>query len=168
MVGASYEKSMDELLHLIQRSNFQTVKTLAKEAGLTEEEVASQLKVWKENGTILGQPYVVNKDKLAVKKVNALIEVKIKPEAGGGYDRLANRIARFDQVISCSLFSGDYDLLLEVELDDNLGIATFVYDTLSKIGGVISTRTHFPLKTYKLNGICLTDDEDTERLPVTP
>jgi len=118
--------------------------------------------------TIRGRQWVIHNDKIPTRRIKALIEVKIKPEPGGGYDRLAHRIARFDQVISCSLFSGSYDLLLEVEVDDSLQVATFVFDTLSKIEGVISTQTHFTLKTYKMNGIDFCDEDEEERLPVSP
>ncbi len=141
---------------------------LAMQTGLSLEEVVAQIAEWKAQGVIKGRQWVINNDKVANRRVKALIEVKIKPEPGGGYDRLAHRIARFDQVISCSLFSGAYDLLIEVEVEDSLHVATFVFDTLSKIEGVISTQTHFPLKTYKLNGLHFNDEREGERLPITP
>jgi len=159
---------MEKLLRLLQRGGRQTDESLARECGLTAEEVAEKVAQWEADGVIRGYKGVIDETSLPDRMIKALIEVKIKPEAGGGYDRLANRIAKFDQVISCSLFSGQYDLLLEVEVKDSLAVATFVFDTLSKIDGVISTQTHFPLKTYKLDGICLEDEEDSERLPVTP
>ena len=145
-----------------------TADDLSQRTGLSVEEVRAQIAEWKEQGVIRGRQWVIHNDKVQNRRIKALIEVKIKPEAGGGYDRLANRIARFDQVISCSLYSGSYDLLLEVEVDDSLQVATFVFDTLSKIEGVISTQTHFTLKSYKHNGIQFEGDEDEERLPVAP
>ena len=146
-----------------------TKEELAKQTELSVEQITEQINKWKQEGVIQGRQWIINNDKNPNRRIKALIEVKIKPEAGGGYDRLANRIARFDQVISCSLYSGSYDLLLEVEVDDSLQVATFVFDTLSKIDGVISTQTHFTLKAYKMNGINFMDDEDgDERLPVTP
>jgi len=145
-----------------------TKKDLATQTGMSVEEVEAQINEWKEQGLIHGRQWVINNDAVPNRRMKALIEVKIKPEAGGGYDRLANRIARFDQVISCSLYSGSYDLLLEVEVDDALQVATFVYDTLSKLDGVISTETLFTLKSYKLNGIHFGEEDEEERLPVTP
>ncbi len=138
------------------------------QTGLSVDEVSAQVAEWKKQGVIRGRQWVIHNDKIPSRRIKALIDVKIKPEPGGGYDRLAHRIARFDQVISCSLYSGSYDLLLEVEVDDSLQVATFVFDTLSKIEGVISTQTHFTLKTYKMNGIDFCDEDEEERLPVTP
>ncbi len=97
-----------------------------------------------------------------------IIEVKLAPERGGGFDRLATRIARFDQVVSCYLMSGSYDLLLVVEGKDLVEVATFVTEKLSTMEGVLSTATHFRLKTYKENGFVFGADEDPERLPVAP
>jgi len=160
---------MEKLFRLMQSNGDLTKEELAKQTGLSVEQVTEQINKWKKEGVIQGRQWIINNDKNPNRRIKALIEVKIKPEAGGGYDRLANRIARFDQVISCSLYSGSYDLLLEVEVDDSLQVATFVFDTLSKIDGVISTQTHFTLKAYKMNGINFMDDEDgDERLPVTP
>ncbi|NIP94663.1 MAG: Lrp/AsnC family transcriptional regulator, partial [Akkermansiaceae bacterium] len=76
--------------------------------------------------------------------------------------------ARFDQVVSCYLMSGSYDLLLVVEGKDLVEVATFVTEKLSTMEGVLSTATHFRLKTYKENGFVFGADEDPERLPVAP
>lgn len=159
---------MEKLLELLEQRGLETDEEIALKCGISVDELQETIAEWKKEGVIVGQPFLLNHEKLKRASVKALIEVKIKPEAGGGYDRLANRIARFDQVISCSLFSGEYDLLIEVEVQDNLQVAQFVFDTLSKIDGVISTRTHFPLKVYKANGISMADHGDEERLPVTP
>ena len=78
--------------------------------------------------------------------------MKVTPERGGGFDRLAMRIARFDQVVSCYLASGGYDLMVVVEGSDLREVARFVSEKLSTMDGVISTATHFRLKTYKENG----------------
>lgn len=159
---------MEKLFRLMQNNGDLTKEELSKQTGISVEEITKQINKWKREGVIQGRQWIINNDKNPNRRIKALIEVKIKPEAGGGYDRLANRIARFDQVISCSLYSGSYDLLLEVEVDDSLQVATFVFDTLSKIDGVISTQTHFTLKAYKMNGINFMEDEDEERLPVSP
>ena len=97
-----------------------------------------------------------------------IIEVKLTPERDGGFDRLAARIAKFDQVLSCYLMSGSYDLLLVVEGEDLMEVARFVSEKLSTMEGVLSTATHFRLKTYKENGFAFGGDEDPERLPVAP
>ena len=100
--------------------------------------------------------------------VVGIIEVKLTPEREGGFDRLARRIARFDQVVSCYLMSGGYDLLLSVEGGDLMEVARFVSEKLSTMEGVLSTATHFRLKTYKENGFAHGGDDDPERLPVAP
>ena len=100
--------------------------------------------------------------------VTAFIEVSITPERGGGFDRLAERIARFDEVKSCWLMSGGYDLAIIVEGNHLREIARFVSDKLSTVEGVISTATRFRLKTYKQNGVLLAPPVAVERLPVTP
>ena len=94
--------------------------------------------------------------------------MKITPERGGGFDRLAARIAKFSEVQSCYLMSGGYDLLVVLEGSSLQDIATFIAEKLSTIKGVISTATRFRLKTYKENGVSLTREVKAERLAVTP
>ncbi|MEM9016486.1 MAG: Lrp/AsnC ligand binding domain-containing protein, partial [Verrucomicrobiota bacterium] len=96
------------------------------------------------------------------------IEVKLTPERDGGFDRLARRIAKFDQVSSCYLMSGSYDLAVIVEGDDLREVARFVSEKLSSLDGVLSTATHFQLKIYKQSGFLASDSHEDERLPVTP
>ena len=100
--------------------------------------------------------------------VSAFIEVKVTPERGGGFDRLAMRIARFEQVVSCYLASGGYDLMVVVEGGDLREVARFVSEKLSSMDGVLSTATHFRLKTYKENGFIFEHDATPERLAVSP
>jgi DNA-binding Lrp family transcriptional regulator len=106
--------------------------------------------------------------KLDADAVTAYIEVRITPERGGGFDRLAQRIARFQEVKSCWLMSGGYDLAIMVEGDNLRQIAHFVSEKLSTVEGVIATATRFRLKTYKQNGVLLSEPPPVERLPVTP
>jgi DNA-binding Lrp family transcriptional regulator len=111
---------------------------------------------------------VVDADAAGDDSVSAFIEVKVTPERGGGFDRLAMRIARFDQVVSCYLASGGYDLMVVVEGGDLREVARFVSEKLSSLEGVISTATHFRLKTYKENGFIFERDVTPERLAVAP
>jgi DNA-binding Lrp family transcriptional regulator len=94
--------------------------------------------------------------------------VKITPERGGGFDRLATRIAKFSEVQSCYLMSGGYDLLVVVEGDTLQDVASFISEKLSTIKGVISTATRFRLKAYKENGVALYREERPKRLAVAP
>ena len=100
--------------------------------------------------------------------MSAFIEVKIAPERGGGFDRLAMRVSRFEQVVSCYLASGGYDLMVVVEGADLREVARFVSEKLSTLEGVISTATHFRLKTYKENGFLFEHESSNERLAVAP
>ncbi len=100
--------------------------------------------------------------------MTAVIEVKITPEREGGFDRMADRIAKFDQVQSCYLMSGGYDLLVVISGRSLREVASFVSEKLSPLAGVIATATHFRLKTYKENGVLLSPGAAPERLAVTP
>jgi DNA-binding Lrp family transcriptional regulator len=100
--------------------------------------------------------------------VAAFIDVKITPERDGGFDHLARRIARFDQVTNCFLMSGGYDLAVVVEGGDLREVASFVAQKLSTMEGVVSTATHFQLKVYKKNGFMADRDPEPERLAVSP
>lgn len=159
---------MDKLLQLIKQGGRQTNEILARESGLSIAEVDAKVSAWEADNTILGYQGIIDEEKMTDKAVYAFIEVKISPVRDGGFDHLARRIAKFDQVKSCFLFSGGYDLIVEVEGVDLLEVANFVSEKLSTIEGVLSTQTHFQLKTYKLNGVVFGDTEKDERLPVTP
>jgi DNA-binding Lrp family transcriptional regulator len=93
--------------------------------------------------------------------------VRITPERDGGFDRLAKRIAKFDQVRECFLMSGGYDLAVIVEGKDLLDVANFVAEKLSTLGGVLSTATRFQLKAYKEGGFLVNPGDDEARLPVS-
>ena len=122
-----------------------------------------------ESGTILGFAAVTDISKLeGSNAVSALIEVKLTPERGGGFDRLARRIAKFDEVESCMLMSGAYDLCVLISGSSLHSVATFVAEKLSTLEGVVSTATHFQLKSYKSNGFLSGAESSGDRLPVSP
>ena len=101
--------------------------------------------------------------------MRAVIEVKLTPERGGGFNRLAERLARFDEVESCYLMSGGYDLLVFVSAPTLQKAASFVSEKLSTLGGVVSTSTHFLLRSYKEGGFLLDSGEGSnDRLNVSP
>jgi len=135
---------------------------------MPEPEIASKIKAYEHDQIILGYRTILNEERLGVEKVRAVIEVRITPERGGGFDRLAERIAKYDEVKSCYLMSGSYDLLVIVEEKNLRDVATFVSEKLATIQGVISTATHFMLKPYKESGILMRADRTEERLAVTP
>ena len=160
--------SIDPLLDLLRRKARHTPRELAELLSLGEDEVKARIAAWEEDGTIAGYQAVIDPERAGDRDVSAFIEVKLTPERGGGFDRLAMRIARFDQVTSCYLASGGYDLMVVVEGSDLREVARFVSEKLSTMDGVLSTATHFRLKTYKENGFLLEGESETQRLAVAP
>ncbi len=159
---------MDPLIRLLQANSNRSHSELAQALAITEEEVTARIIQAEKEGAILGYHAVVDRQKADNRNVTALIEMRITPEVEGGFDRLARRIAMFDQVQDCFLMSGGYDLAVTVEGKDLLDVATFVSNKLARLGGVLSTATHFQLKSYKLGGFLVNPGEDEDRLPVTP
>ena len=159
---------MDELLKLLRDDASLTSGQIAGRLGREEGEVESQIKSLEFEGVILGYRTVINEDKLEVDLVRAVIEVKITPEREGGFDRLATRIAKFDEVRSCYLMSGGYDLMVVVEGRDLKAVSSFVSEKLATIQGVISTVTHFMLKPYKEQGVLMAGEYSDEKLSVSP
>ena len=160
--------SSDPLLQLLRRKARSSDQDLADLLASDHATVAARVATWETDGTILGYHAVIDPDATGDTSVSAFIEVKVTPERGGGFDRLAMRIARFDQVVSCYLASGGYDLMVVVEGSDLREVARFVSEKLSSLDGVISTATHFRLKTYKENGFLFEREATTERLAVSP
>jgi DNA-binding Lrp family transcriptional regulator len=159
---------MDALLKLLHDNAALMPAQLAALLNLTEAEVIAKIKAHVQDRVILGYRAVLNEEKLGVDVVRAVIEVKITPERGGGFDRLAERIAKYDEVHSCYLMSGSYDLLVIVEGNTLREVATFVSEKLATIQGILSTATHFMLKPYKEQGVLMVPEQNEERLPVTP
>mgnify|MGYP005648992823 FL=1 len=159
---------MDELLKLLRDDASLTPAQIADRLNLAEAEGETKIKELETNGVILGYRAVINEEKLAVDIVRAVIEVKITPEREGGFDRLATRIARFDEVRSCYLMSGGYDLMVVVEGPDLKAVSAFVSEKLATIHGVISTVTHFMLKPYKEQGVLMGGEFSDEKMVVSP
>jgi DNA-binding Lrp family transcriptional regulator len=159
---------MEPLLKCLQDHAAFKPGQLAKMLNLSEGEVASKIKAYEGDHTILGYRAILNEDKIGLDIVRAVIEVKITPERGGGFDRLAERIAKYDEVHSCYLMSGGYDLQVVVQGRNLREVAQFVSEKLATVSGVISTATHFMLKTYKDQGMLLAVDTNEERLAVAP
>src|SRR5437667_2451538 len=159
---------MDSLLKLIRENAAWKPAELAAMLNLSESEVVARIKKYETEGVVLGYRAILNEENLGLEIVRAVIEVKITPERGGGFDRLAERIAKYSEVHSCHLMSGGYDLLVVVEGKNLREVASFVSEKLATIQGVISTATHFMLKPYKEQGVLMSHEENEERLAVTP
>jgi len=162
---------MNPVLQLLIEGGSLTTGQMATVAGLTEAEVQQHLEQLKKDKIFLGWRPVLDlsQEAAAATAVRAVIEVKITPERGGGFNRLADRLARFDEVESCYLMSGAYDLLVFVRGSSLQKVAAFVSEKLSTIEGVLSTSTHFMLRCYKESGFLLSNGEaQTSRLNVAP
>ena len=136
--------------------------------GMTEEAVRAAIEKLESEKVIVGYPALINWDKTPVEKVKAVIEVKVTPQRDMGFDAIAARIYRFDEVKAVYLMSGAYDLMLEVQSDNLRTLASFVSQKLATIDNVQSTATHFVLKKYKVDGVILEEDHADGRLAVSP
>ena len=159
---------MDPLLKLLHDNAALKPAQLASMLNQSESDVAAKIKKYETDEVILGYRTVLNEEKIGVDIVRAVIEVKITPERGGGFDRLAERIAKYSEVRSCYLMSGGYDLLVIVEGNNLREVATFVSEKLATIQGVVSTATHFMLKPYKEQGVLMHRENNEERLAISP
>ena len=159
---------MDELLKLLQANALQSRDDIARMLGLSVAEVDARIADYETKGVIRGYQAILNDEQVDPEKVTAVIEVKITPQREGGFDTLANRISRFPEVTSAYLMSGTYDLLLFVDGRTLREVATFVSERLSPLEGVLSTSTHFMLKTYKRLGVLMHHEAPDERLSVSP
>lgn len=159
---------MDSLIRIIRQNSAISHADLARQLGIAETEVSARISELESDGTILGYHAVINREKWDADTVTAVIDVRITPEREGGFDRIANRIAGFEEVQSVYLMSGGHDLMVVVEGSNLREVASFVADKLSTIEAVLSCATHFRLKTYKENGILHALEEAPERLAVTP
>lgn len=162
---------MNPVLKLLTEGGSLSPAQMAQVAGLTEAEVNRHLEQLKQDRVLLGWRPVLDlsREAAAGAVVRAVIEVRITPERGGGFNRLAERISRFDEVDSCYLVSGGFDLLVFVTGASLQQVAAFVSQKLSTVEGVLSTATHFQLRCYKDQGFLLAADEGSgERLTVSP
>jgi DNA-binding Lrp family transcriptional regulator len=159
---------MDELLKLLKQNALESPENLARMLNSTADEVKTQIGEYEKTGIIRGYQAIVNEDQLDLDRVSAVIEVKMTPEREGGYDHVASRISKFPEVDSLFLMSGGFDLLVFVTGNNLKDVSFFVSDKLATISGVVSTATHFMLKTYKDQGVMMEGERDREKLQVSP
>ncbi|MGA1205514.1 MAG: Lrp/AsnC family transcriptional regulator [Opitutales bacterium] len=157
------------MLKLLLEGEAVRTEAMASVLGVTEAEIEATLAKLEEEEMLLGWRPVVNPKAVADHEVQALIEVSIVPEREGGFNRIADRIARFHQVVTCYLMSGGYDLLVVVRGRNLLEVATFVSEKLATLGPVKATATRFMLQCYKIDGFMINVGEgESDRLPVSP
>jgi DNA-binding Lrp family transcriptional regulator len=160
---------MNPVLKLLLEGSTLNIEQMAQVLNLPKDEMHRQFEELKTQQVLLGWAPVLNLAHEDTGVVRAVIEVRITPERGGGFNRLAERISKFDEVESCYLMSGGYDLLVFVNGASLQKVAAFVSEKLSTIEGVLSTATHFMLRSYKEHGFLLGGKvEENERLKVAP
>ena len=156
------------VLDLLYQDARITPERAAVMLGMTEQAVTEAIRHLEEERVIVGYPALINWDKTPIEKVKAVIEVKVTPQRDRGFDAIAERIYRFDEVTAVYLMSGAYDLMLEVQASTMRTLASFVSQKLATIDGVMSTATHFVLKKYKFEGVILEENHTDSRLAVSP
>ena len=152
----------------MEKNSSLDLKELAVLLGAEEIDVANEIKKLEEEGIICGYHTLINWDKTSIDKVSALIEVKVTPQRGQGFDKIAERIYNYPEVRAVYLISGGYDLLVTLEEKTLREIANFVSDKLSTLDSVLSTATHFVLKKYKDHGTVFDKKHEDEREIITP
>lgn len=153
----------EKLLKILEDNARLSNKDIAAMLGVTEEEVDAEIKRLEDCGIIKGYKAFVDSEKTQNQKVTALIELKIQPKFGHGFDELAERISALEEVEAVYLMSGAFDLTVLVTDKSFHEVAMFVANRLSPLEGVVSTATHFILKKYKENGVFLTDEIRDDR-----
>lgn len=159
-----------EILRIIEENHRLPVETIASMAMVSEETVKKTIKKLEDEKIIMSYPTLIDWSKVdGQENVVAMIDVKVTPKRGVGFDEVAERIARFPEVSSLYLMSGAYDLSITVEGRTMHQIAKFVSEKLSPIESVVSTTTHFMLKKYKHDGVIFEGgDEKDRRMVVSP
>lgn len=158
----------EELLSIIERNSRIDLKELAVILGVKEIDVVNELSALEKEGIICGYHTLIDWDKTSLEKVTALIEVRVTPQRGQGFDKIAERIYKYPEVRTVYLISGGYDLLVTLEEKSLKEISNFVSDKLSTLESVLSTATHFILKRYKDHGTILDKKHEDEREVITP
>ncbi len=158
----------EELLSLIEKNSRIGLDELAVLLGTNESEVLKELETLEKENIICGYHTLIDWEKTSIEKVTALIEVRVTPQRGQGFDKIAQRIYNYPEVKAVYLISGGFDLLVILEEKSLREIANFVSDKLSTLESVLSTGTHFILKKYKDFGTILDKKHEDEREIISP
>lgn len=161
-------KQRDQILELLEKNAKLEIKDIAVMVGLSEEEAEDGIKKLEKDGVICGYHAFVNWDKTDDEKISALIELKVTPQRGNGFDKIAEKIYQYPEVESLYLMSGGYDFTVILKKATMKEIAHFVSSKLAIIDEVQSTATHFMLVRYKDRGLSLTAPRRDTRQLVTP
>lgn len=158
----------EQLLRIIERNSRIDLRELAIILGVEEIDVVNELAALENEGVICGYHTLIDWEKTSLEKVSALIEVRVTPQRGQGFDNIAERIYKYPEVNAVFLISGGFDLLITLEGKSIKEISSFVSDKLAPMESILSTATHFILKKYKDHGTVLTRKNEDQREKITP
>ncbi len=153
---------MDKLLEILSENSSFTNKELSLMLGEPEDYIAAQIKEYEQAGVIKGYKAIVDFEKVPDAGVTAIIELKVTPKKETGFDEIASQIMSFDEVSSMYLMAGSFDFAVFVTGKTMQDVASFVARKISCVDGVIASATHFMLKTYKIGGVSLVDDNPSD------
>ncbi len=159
---------MKELLEVLEHNSRISVSELASMFQKSEYEIEKEIERLEREKIILSYGALINWERFGNDTVTAIIEINLTPQREVGFDAIAERIYRFDEVKTVYLMSGNFDLLVIIEGKSLKDVANFVATRLSTIDGITQTRSHFILKPYKKDGIIINDEEKDRRLVVSP
>ena len=168
--GGGRDRNMnkrEKILTFIEKNSRIDLKELAIMLGEEEADVAKELAAMEEEHIICGYHTLIDWEKTSIEKVNALIEVRVTPQRGRGFDSVAERIYNYPEVNAVYLISGGYDLLVTLEGKTLREVSQFVSDRLSTLDSVLSTKTNFILKKYKDHGTVIAKPKEDERMLVS-
>lgn len=157
------EDDMNEILEILEKNSKASAEEIALMLGKNVEDVQAAIHKMEEENIIVGYNTLVNWEKTDRDTVTALIEVKVTPQRGQGFDKVAERIYRYPQVKACYLMSGGFDLTVIIEGKSMKEVALFVAEKLAPLESVMSTGTHFVLKKYKDKGFIFEEKEKDDR-----
>lgn len=157
-----------EILALLSEDSRLTAKNIAASLRVEEKVITAKIRAMEEAGIIVKYTAILNTDSVEEEAVEALIEVKVTPQRGHGFDAIAEEIAAHDEVQNLYLMSGAYDLAVIVHGKSLRSVSRFVSEKISTYDSVISTATHFILKKYKVEGATMTKQAGLERLSIQP
>ena len=158
----------ERILSIIEKNSRIDLHELAVIMGEPEIEVANELKRMEEEGIICGYHTLIDWEKTNIEKVSALIEVRVTPQRGQGFDNIAERIYKYPEVNSVYLISGGFDFMVTIEGKTLREVSQFVSNKLSPLDSVLSTKTNFILKKYKDHGTIMVPKKESERMLMTP
>ena len=154
----------EKILRAIAKDSKIAAEELAIRLGCTKEELVTAIAEMEADKVICGYPTLIDWDKVSEEKVTALIELKVTPQRGQGFDKIAERIYKFDEVESVYLMSGGFDLTVIIRGKSMKEVSRFVFEKLAPMESIQSTATHFVLKKYKDQGLIMQFESDDERI----